>query len=150
MPKDVRNETSPERTPSRRVSPGHTSPRRSWSVRPLAWVMPALLFACVTGVAVSPDLRNEIVTEKEQQASGVPSAEAITDPLALQQRITELDRQMDTVNAAMSRLSVAVQRRDEEAARSVDRIAELHQDLNTLVRQLKHRARTETASPPGR
>lgn len=150
MPKDVRNEASPERMPSRRVSPGHPSSRRGWSVRPLAWVMPALLFACVTGVAVSPDLRNEIVTEKEQQASGVPSAEAITDPLALQQRIAELDRQMDTVNAAMSRLSVAVQRRDEEAARSVGRIAELHQDLNTLVLQLKHRERAGPRPPSGR
>lgn len=112
--------------------------------------MPALLFACVTGIAVSPRLQEEIVAEVERRTSGTLPGEAATDTVVLQRRIAKLDRQMDTVNAAMSRLIVAMQRRDEETARSVGRIAELHQDLNTLVLQLKHRERAGPRPPSGR
>ncbi len=135
MPDDTRNECPSIRTPSFR--------RRS--VRPTAWVLSALLAFCATGLTLLPGNRDGSHAGKVRQAADAPPTAADTE--ALQERIADLDRQMDSVNAAMGRLLVVMQQRDELTARSVDRIAELHQDLNRLVLQMKG-GQSSAGGPP--
>lgn len=142
MPKDIHTEPPP-----------HGKPRLGSQVRrSLLWGVPALLAFCASSVALSPAIRGEIEIAREQPqvisgALSDASPAAMPDTVALQQRMSELNRQMDTVSAAMTRLIVAIQRRDDQAARAVDRIAELREDLSKLQRQLKRRPATESEAP---